>query len=148
MRLLHKLLEFSVPTEDLITIYVLYIRSILEQACQVWHSSLTLENTTDLERIQKTACKIILQDSYSTYAKALELLSLDSLYDRRQNLCLKFARNCTKTSQVKHMFPFNKNEHSLDTRAKEKYLVTMARTGRLKDSAIPYMQRLLNSESG
>ena len=53
MRLLHKLLEFSVPTEDLITIYVLYIRSILEQSCQVWHSSLTLENTTDLERIKK-----------------------------------------------------------------------------------------------
>ena len=53
MRLLHKLVEFSIPHEDLVTIYVLYIRSILEQLCQVWHSGLTLENLTDLERVQK-----------------------------------------------------------------------------------------------
>ena len=48
LRLLHKLSSFSVPTEDLINIYILYIRSILEQSCQVWHSSLTLENSEDL----------------------------------------------------------------------------------------------------
>ena len=43
MRMLHKLVEFNVPVEDLITIYILYIRSVLEQSCQVWHSSLTFK---------------------------------------------------------------------------------------------------------
>ena len=57
MRLLHKLVEFSIPHEDLVTIYVLYIRSILEQSCQVWHSGLTLDNIMDLERVQKNAFK-------------------------------------------------------------------------------------------
>ena len=59
LRLLHKLVSFSVPVDDLINIY---IKSIVEQSCQVWHSSLTLENVHDLERIQKNALKIILQD--------------------------------------------------------------------------------------
>ena len=66
MRLLHKMVEFSAPVEDMITIYTSYIRSILEQSCTVWHSSLTLENTEDLERIQKSAVRVILGDQYTT----------------------------------------------------------------------------------
>ena len=60
MRILHRLVSFSVPVEDLINIYILYIRSIVEQSCQVWHSSLTLYNMQDLERMQKNALRIIL----------------------------------------------------------------------------------------
>ena len=71
MRLLHKLVDFSVPTDDLKNIYILYIRSHLEQSCQVWHSSLNLENITDLERVKKNACRIILQEEYVSYANAL-----------------------------------------------------------------------------
>ena len=68
LRLLHKLVEFSIPHEDLVTIYVLYIRSILEQSCQLWHSGLTLENITDLERVQKNSLKITLKEEYISYA--------------------------------------------------------------------------------
>ena len=35
MRLLHKLVDFGVPTADLVNIYISYVRSILEQSCQV-----------------------------------------------------------------------------------------------------------------
>ena len=36
-------------------------------------SGLTEENIHDLERIQKSACKLILQDSYKSYDNALKL---------------------------------------------------------------------------
>ena len=81
MRLLHKLVSFSVPQEDLLNIYILYIRSILEQSCQVWHCSLTFENFPDLERIQKNALRIILQDDYQSYSNALSLTGLKSLFE-------------------------------------------------------------------
>ena len=146
MRLLHKLVDFSVPTEDLKNIYILYIRSHLEQSCQVWHSSLTLENVTDLERVQKNACRIILQEEYVSYADALDTLGLDSLYDRREGLCLSFAKKCTKSlnNKVRSIFPLNHTQTTLGTRYPEKYHVNMAKTDRYKDSAVPYMQRLLN----
>ena len=144
MRLL-QLVEFDVPHKDLLNIDVLYVRSILEQSCQVWHSSLTLENITDLERIQKNALKIILKGSYVSYEQALDELKLESLYDRRELLCLKFAKKCTKSSQVKDMFPINPMLN-MKMRHPEKYKVNMARTDRLKDSAIPFMQRLLNQD--
>ena len=96
MRILHKLVEFAVPREDLVNIYVLYIRSILEQSCQVWHSSLSLENFQNLERVQKNALKIILQDDYISYSNALETTRYSTLFERRTQLCLKFAKSCLK----------------------------------------------------
>ena len=144
MRLLHKLVEFGVPVPDLVNIYVLYVRSILEQSCQVWNSSLTLENSQNLERVQKTSLKIILKSDYNTYRNALELTSLTTLSERRSKLCLNFAKKCLKNPEMKQMFPLNPNKEALDTRFREKFKVDNSRTDRHKNSAIPNMQRLLN----
>ena len=145
MRLLHKLVEFNVPTPDLLTIYILYIRSVLEQSCQVWHSSLSFQNLTDLERVQKNALRIILKDDYISYENALEKTDLESLVERREELCLKFAKSCIKNETVRDMFPLNPADYSVETRDREIYHVTMAHKERLRRSAIPYMQRLLNA---
>ena len=96
MRILHKISEFSAPREDMITIYISYIRSILELSCQVWHSSLTQEDIDDLERVQKSALKIILKEDYETYDQALETVMLGKLSGRREKMCIKFAKNCEK----------------------------------------------------
>ena len=74
-------------------------------------------------------------------AHALSLTGLDCLVDRREQLCLKFARASLKNSNVADMFPAIVPE-GLDMRDREPYKVTFAR---LKKSAIPYMQRLLNA---
>ena len=149
MRILHKLVEFGIPREDLKTIYILYVRSHLEQSCQVWHSSLTLENLTDLERVQKNALRIILQEDYQNYSQALEAIGLDSLFERREKLCLSFAKKCLKSPniQVKNIFPLNKAQSTIDTRKPEKYHINMASTIRYKKSAVLYMQRMLNNEN-
>ena len=91
MQLLRKVASFGTSLYELKDIYILYIRSLLEQSATVWHSSLTEENRTDLERIQKSALRIILGDKYQTYAKALEICELETLDLRRKNLCLSFA---------------------------------------------------------
>ena len=44
MRILHKISVFSAPVEDMVQIYISYIKSILEQSCTVWHSSLIQED--------------------------------------------------------------------------------------------------------
>ena len=139
MRLLHKLSEFSPPIEDLVTIYTSYIRSILEQSCTVWHSGLTQDDSADLERVQKSALRIMLQEEYTTYEEALETLMLAKLSDRREKLCLKFAQNCVKNELTADLFPLNQKNQ------REKYRVKFAHTDRLKNSAVPYLQRLLNA---
>ena len=49
MQLLHKVASFTSSKEEKKIIYNSYIRSILEQSCVVWHSSLTIDNSNDLE---------------------------------------------------------------------------------------------------
>ena len=144
MQLLRKVASFGTSWEELKNIYFLYIRSLLEQSAAVWHSSLTEENRNDLERVQKTALKIILGEKYQSYAKALIKLDMDSLNDRREKLCLTFAIKSAKNPKSKHMFPVNEKTHKMGTRRPEKFKVQHANTDRLKNSSIIYMQNLLN----
>ena len=87
MELLRKLSSFKAPIKDMKQIYISYIRSFLEQSCTVWHSSLTIDNEQDLERVQKVAFKIILKDSYKNYENAQLVLDLQTLKERRMFLC-------------------------------------------------------------
>ena len=144
MRLLHKLVDFGVPIADLVNIYVLYVRSILEQSCQVWNSALTIENSQNLERVQKTSLKIILKSDYHTYSNALDVTGLTTLSERRAKLCLSFAKKCLKNEEMKKIFPLNPKNQTTNTRFREKFKVDRSRTDRHMNSAIPYMQRLLN----
>ena len=143
MVLLRKLAEFGAPISDLKTIYKLYIRSILEQSAVVWHSSLTEENKTDLLRVQKTACKVMLRGRFTSYEKALEILDLEKLSDRRDKLCNTFAKKSIKNGIID--FKEIDNLKYMTTRNTDKYEVTFCNTERLKKSALPQMQRSLNT---
>ena len=143
MIMLHKLSSFNVPHDELVTIYVLYIRSMLELNCQVWHHSLTEEDTLLLERVQKTALRIIFGEKYESYHNALALSNLKTLKERRNDLCLKFAKKCTRHPRASAMFPLNP-ESSYNLRKHEKFFVQPAKTDRLMNSAIPQLQRALN----
>ena len=144
MELLRKVASFGTGVEELKEIYYLFVRSQLEQSAVVWHSSLTEENKSDLERVQKSALKIIMGGRYIGYEKALVGLGIASLDERREKLCLNFARKCLKNEKSKHMFPINEKQHEMETRNHEDYRVQHANTGRLQKSPLIYMQNLLN----
>ena len=146
MQLLHKAATFTSSKKDLKDIYQTFIRSVLEQSAVVWHSSLTNKNRSDLERVQKGAVRLIMGQNYKTYKNSLKVLKLDTLEKRREKLCLQFAKKCTMNEKMKVMFPLNNREHKMEIRNKKKYKVLKANTKRLKQSALPYMRRLLNNE--
>ena len=114
MIILKKLIQFNVPLEELLQIYILYIRSVVEQSAVVWHTSITSGEEKDLERIQKVALRLILGDYYTDYIHALKETGLETLKARRTKLSLKFAIKCVKNDKTTHMFP--KNGHLVDTR--------------------------------
>ena len=87
------------------------------------HSSITVENREDLERVQKTVLKIILGLRYKSYQNALDILELETLEKRREKLCLNFARKASKHPKCKNMFPFNEKIHKMKTRRPSKFKV-------------------------
>ena len=78
MQLLRSLDSFGASREEMVHLWVIFCRSVLEQSCVVWHSSLTQENTDDIERCQKTFTKLVLKGKHEDYEKALLILNLDT----------------------------------------------------------------------
>ena len=87
---------------------------------------------------------IILQDIYISYEKALNVLNLESLEERREFFCLECSNKYLKSDTLKQLFTVDSKIQPMMTRNQEKYDIDFAKTGRLQDSPIIYMQRLLN----
>ena len=116
MSFLHKASKFTNNSNDLKKIYMLQVRSKLEQSAVLWHFGLTKKNRNNLERVQKSALRVILGKKYTSYSDALKLLNIESLEDRRKLLCLKFAKNCLKVDKLRKMFPKSSTKHGMSTR--------------------------------
>ena len=129
---------------DLKTIYISYIRSVLEQSAVVWHSSLTEENINDLERVQKTSLRIILKKRFAKYEHALNVLGLDDLVTRRNQLCKTFANRSYKDNSIH--FELSEKLHPMQTRQINKFKIPYCNTQRLSMSALPQMQKMLNEQ--
>ena len=100
MQLLRSLQSFGASIEEMVHLWIVFCRSVLEQSCVVWHSSLTQENKDDLERMQKTFAKLVLRQNYKTYENSLLKLNLDCLESRRIAVCLKFAQAGIKNKKL------------------------------------------------
>ena len=125
-------------------VYTKEVRSILELALPVWHSGLTRVQTKDIERIQRISFRLILGPAYENYKQACEYLGTQTLEERRVKLCLKFARKNLKNDKCM----FKKIIKNVKTRQSEKLVWDYkCRTSRYKKSSIPYLARLLNSNS-
>ena len=146
MQLLRGVQSFGAKHDEMVHLWTIFCRSVLEQSCAVWHSSLTQENIDDLERTQKSFCKMVLKEKYISYENALFKLNMESLHERRQILQLKFAKSGIKHDKLNDLLPRNQNECKMETRKHENFQVNFANTERLKKSSIISMQNLLNTD--
>ena len=74
------------------------------------------------------------------------MIKIDSLEERREKLCLKFAKACLSNEKLSDIFPRNNKKHCMEKRGKEIFQVKRANTERLRKSALVSMQKMLNKE--
>ena len=89
-----------------------------------------------------SALKVILGKKYFGFKKSLQKPDLKTLFDRRAQLCLNFAKSCFKNPKFNDMFPKNKKTHLMELRNPE----DNANTDTFSKSDIIYMQHLLNED--
>ena len=80
MRLLHAASKFVIDRKILTQLYYTHIRCRLEQSAVLWHSSLTIKNIVDLERVQKAAVRILIGRGYDSYSQTLKSLNIETLF--------------------------------------------------------------------
>ena len=90
LHILRELSQGGVETNDLITIYIALIRSLLEYCCVVRHHALPSYLSQELECIQKRAFKVIVPAL--SYSEALHSLNLRTLDERRSELRVKLLK--------------------------------------------------------
>ena len=147
MRLLHAASKFVKDKRILTQLYYTHIRCKLEQSAVLWHSSLTVKNIIDLERVQKSAVRIIIGHGYESYSDTLKSLNIETLFERREKLCLRFGKKSLNVNNFNHLFPLYEKQHNMSMRASDKYEVCKSKSKRYSVSAIPHLQRLLNKQA-
>ena len=139
---MHRILELDLDIFQLFDVFVKEIRSILEMAVPVWHSGITKKQADDIESIQKTAMKIILQENYLGYDMACKIFSTQTLENHQTKLCYNLANKNLKSD---HSF-FTKVGTTVKTRNKSDTVKEFkCNFGRFSKSSLPYLARLLNS---
>ena len=72
------------------------------------------------------------------------MLQIETILERREKLIRAFGKKCLRLDQTKDLFPINENHQRMKTRKREMFQVIPANTERLKNSTVPYIQRMLN----
>ena len=117
----------------------------MEFGVPVRNSAQTKEKVTDIERVQKSFLYIVLENDYLDYDNALAKVGLDSLEDRRLQLCTSFAKNAAKDPKHKIWFVEHKQSGVETQSVKSKYKTPLHRLNRFGKSPIPYLTGLLNN---
>ena len=146
MWILSSLKNLGADRDTLLDVYRQQILSVLEFSAPVWTSGLTQHQVHQIERVQKTAVYIILGEQYTSYRNGLKQLKMDTLTQRRHNLCVKFTVKATKHTKFCTWFKENLITQNSRTRSiKNKYKSVDTRTNKFKKSAIPYLTDIANS---
>ena len=146
MWVLRRMESLKVEESIILEVYLKEIRPLAEHGVAVWHSGLTLGQTRQLEKIQKVALHIILDDQKTSYQEKCQSLNLMTLAERRTELCINFAIKLAKSNLRSEFFTFL--PECKRTRSKNKIVrENLTCTKRTENAPHNYLSRLLNQNS-
>ena len=114
LHVLRMLKRAGVGPKDIVRISVSLVRSVLEYACQVWYTGLTVQESDQLEGLQRRALRIAYRDN--SCRKSLPLTGLDTLHHRRPALSTIFLADMLKPSCKLHHLISPRNAHRYSLR--------------------------------
>jgi hypothetical protein len=138
LHFLQQLKRAAMTSEDLLYYYQSVVRPVTEYACAVWHTSLTQEQTKQLESIQRRAMKLIYGGNADDLSRAL--VSLPSLAERRGRLTEQFFKTLLNPTSCLHsLIPAKRNSDvTCKLRYANQYPVPWTRTEHYKKSTVIY----------
>ena len=136
----------GVNVADLLVIYVALIRSVLEYCCVVWHNALPAYLSSEIERVQMRALRIIYPRS--SYQEASQLAKIARLEDRRNELCMRAFDKITKGGPLsKHLTPIRSIAHDYSLTKCTAWTSFKCRTERFRRSFFPSTVLMANTTS-
>ena len=131
---IYQLKRASISQCDLLRVYVCVIRPVLEYACPVWHTSLPIYLSDNIETIQKRCLRTIFPGH--SYGEARSISNLPTLFERRAKLCQSYFWKMHNDDHNKRL-P-NQRNIPYGLRTHNTLPVPLSRTDRFRRSLIPW----------
>jgi hypothetical protein len=139
LHILRVLKRSGVSLFHLLQVYFALIWSLLDYCCPAWHSSLTINLSDKIERVQKRTMWII----YPTlsYGAALDQAKCSTLRARCDGLCIKtFDKLRQPNSRLNRLIPPPQaNKHNCNLKYENRLTLFPCKTDRFKKSFFPTM---------
>ena len=126
----------GVTPKDLIQVFKTLIRPLVEYACELWHCGLTMEQSGQIESIQKRALRITFPDV--AYLEALQTAGLETLENRRGKLSQNLFMNLLDHKHKLHHLLPKQRTVNYNLRICKKYPVPKIHCKRTLRSPIVY----------
>ena len=120
---------------------------ILEYAAPVWYSGITKKQSKTIEKIQKWAVSIILNNWTLSYTVKCTLLGIEPLYLRRKTLALNFSLHTVKNQRHKDFFLPKHRPYNTRQTTGVKYEEDQVRSTRFQNSPLVALRRDLNEHN-
>ena len=138
--LLRRLKQLGLDEDTTLQFWTAECRPRLEYMAPLWTGSLSVQQSRSIDSVQRTALAICQDAGWGlSYRESLVRTGLDRLDTRRETLARRWGEGAAKYhSQT--FFKSNPNK----TRGAPRFIEPACRTRRRRNSAIPYITRLLN----
>ena len=148
--MLRRLRKLGANQTDMLDVYCKQVRSVLEFGLAVWAPGLTMAEAAQIERVQKSALHVILGVNYGNYENSLSILTMEKMSERRSKICLKFIKECEKSTKYSHWLKLSEQRKQTDMKTRNhehnqtKYKPVPFRTERYGRSPLPFLTTLIN----
>ena len=140
---IRRMKNLGLDTFTLVDYYIKEVRVHLELAVPVWHSGLTLKLSSDIERVQRVAVSIMVDNT--PYDQACTILGLKPIYIRRHELCERFAvQTASYKSRHNDLFQLEKNGTHYTRSDNSRFREHICNKSRFFKSPLPFLTRTLN----
>ena len=135
--LLKQLKHAGIDRKSLIQFYCACIRSVLEYACQAFHSSLPAYFSYQIERVQKRVLRILFPEV--SYSKAPEDAGLKTLFHRHEELCSTLFKQIVESDgqhKLAGLLPAQNDNERYNFRNRRFFSIPRVKTKRFRNSFI------------
>ena len=128
---------------DLMSMFNVFIRPIIEFCSVVYHPLLTVRQSEDLERMQRQAVRLAYgwEKSYATVCSEAGILTLKK---RREDYIDRFVIKALRNDRYRDSWFPTREEGTMSLRTRREFFETRSRTERYFNSPLSFMRRRAN----
>ena len=139
--ILCSLKKFSVGARDLVEIYKVFIRPLVEFGVPVWGSGIIGTQSDEIERLQKRVLRFIAYPPIQSYMQQLTHFGIHLLSERRNELLLHFGLCLLKSEGHHDIFPSTRqsvSRYNIQLRNAQSIDLPQCKSQSYKNSTIPF----------